>query len=91
MASPSISWFKGNIDGLARGTHSLSACGDIFRNENAIHVDRFYAYLSFITALVVEMSAPMITLEKAMKNNWKKVWTETDCSQWIVPLLLILL
>lgn len=66
---------KCNIDGLAKGTPSLNAC----REFSKMLILFMLADFVLILALVVEMYASMITIEKSMENNWKNVWIETDC------------
>ncbi|XP_058742694.1 uncharacterized protein LOC131615239 [Vicia villosa] len=77
---PPKGWIKINVDGLARGNPSLSACGGIFRDENACHVGSFSDFLGEGSAFFAELMAAILAIDKARVLGWKKLWMETDCS-----------
>ncbi|XP_058742585.1 uncharacterized protein LOC131615070 [Vicia villosa] len=76
---PSRGWVKCNTDGVASGSPLFAACGGIFRDEEANHIISFAAYIGLGSPVVAEFMAVIIAIEKAILENWSRLWIETDC------------
>ncbi|XP_058734177.1 uncharacterized protein LOC131605902 [Vicia villosa] len=78
--SPPLSdWFKCNVDGVSTGNATLAACGGIFRDHNANHILSFSVFLGPESAIIAEFMAAILCIEAAEKNNYRKLWVESDC------------
>lgn len=76
---PPRGWIKGNIDGLTRGSPSMTACGRIFKDDGACQITSFSAYLGPENFEFAELMSAIIAIERTYKLGWKKVWIETNC------------
>ncbi|XP_058756625.1 uncharacterized protein LOC131629842 [Vicia villosa] len=76
---PPVGWIKGNIDGVASGSPSISSCGGIFRDHMGDHIGSFCNFLGEGIAELAEYSAVMVAIEKAQDCGWQKLWLESDC------------
>lgn len=70
---PLMEWLKGNIDGAAKGTPSLAACGGILRDSLANHIVSFSSFLGNEDSVFAEFFAIIMALEIAMEKNFVKV------------------
>ncbi|XP_058783068.1 uncharacterized protein LOC131657720 [Vicia villosa] len=72
--SPPLSgWIKCNVDGVAKGSPSLAACGRIFRDHNVNHIVSFSSYLAEESAETAEFIALITALELAKEKNFDKI------------------
>lgn len=79
MATPLKGWTKVNIDGLDRGDPSSIACGSIFRDESSYHMGSFCDFMGDGTAVLAELVAAIIAMERTKILGWRKIWMESDC------------
>ncbi|KAI5436079.1 hypothetical protein KIW84_022503 [Lathyrus oleraceus] len=74
-----LGWIKCNIDGLPRGSPTLSSCGGIFRDDKACHVGSFCAFIDISMVESAELTTSLFSIEKAREFNWRKVWKLIVC------------
>ncbi|XP_068503599.1 uncharacterized protein [Phaseolus vulgaris] len=70
---PSPSWVKINIDGAARGSPSLVACGGIFRGSMEEFIGGFSTFLDIQNALVAEFYGVIHVIEEVKKMGFSSL------------------
>ncbi|XP_058746803.1 uncharacterized protein LOC131619755 [Vicia villosa] len=80
---PPKGWVKVNMDGLARGSPPLIACGDIFHTEDASHVGSLCDFMVGGDVALAELLATIVAIVKAGILGYEKLWMESDCKLFV--------
>lgn len=77
---PTPSWIKCNIDGASIGNPGNSACGGVFRDDEANFLCCFAEPLGQSNSYLAEISGALRAIEVASQRGWRNLWIETDSS-----------
>lgn len=74
--APTITRVKANTDGSVRNL--FTSCGGIFRDFRGTFLGGFACNLGGGSAFEAELYGPILAMEHAAKNNWTRLWLESD-------------
>ncbi|MCI00723.1 ribonuclease H protein [Trifolium medium] len=71
---PSLNWVKCNSYGASKGNFGPSACGGIFRDNQANDLDCFASNLGVGDAFSAELIGAITAIEIAQRRGWNHLW-----------------
>ncbi|WVZ05961.1 hypothetical protein V8G54_019307 [Vigna mungo] len=68
--TPSVGFFKCNIDGAARGARDLIACSSIFHDGTSEYIGVFASFIGVAVALQDKLMGAIICIEIEFVKGW---------------------